>query len=60
MYMEGMTVEDLVAEYNRHSPVEPLKQWRGGQDLLTAMARVTRKQSTPHGIVDIVSIVTGS
>lgn len=56
MHLKDMTVEELVAEYNRHGPAEPLERWDGDRTELEAMVRIARKQSNPDGLVDGVSV----
>jgi hypothetical protein len=56
MRLEEMTIEDLIAEYNRHCPAQPLERWAGDKEELVAMVRLARKQSTPDGVVRGVSI----
>ena len=53
---ENMTIEELVAEYNRHGTAEPLERRDRGRDELVEMVRVARKQSTPDGIIAGISV----
>lgn len=56
MRLEEMTVDELVAEYNRRAPAELLERWDGDRAELEAMARVARKQSMPDGIIGDVTL----
>ena len=56
MRIEGMTIGELIAEYNRCGPVEPLERWDGSRDELVEMLRIAKKQSNPNGIVSGISV----
>lgn len=46
--LEAMTIRELVAEYNSHGPVRPLKTWKGKKYDLFLRVRIAEKQSGAH------------
>src|SRR5687768_2888142 len=52
--LEAMTIRQLVAEYNSHGPVRPLKTWKGKKYDLFLKVRAAEKQKwiaeTPESV----------
>ena len=51
MKIEDMTIDELIAEYNRHGPVESLEHWSEDRYELVEMVRIATKQSGSDGVV---------
>lgn len=54
--LDELTAGQLIELYNDLRPVERLRSWSGSRQELMALVRLARKQATPDGLVEGVSV----
>ena len=54
--LDELTADQLIELYNDLRPVERLRSWSGSRQELVALVRIARKQATPDGLVEGVSV----